>query len=159
VQCAILVASNGVSAENGGWGYKCPQCGSLLVAIGPARRHPFRARAIRAPGSAGSPDVVGPARARHAGKMRIHALRGELLWLGISKATVAPREREVWSAWPDEVPAVLLPPPGRQLPRQNPSDGSSAEPTATIRRSQAFSTHLGCGPLKWETAAHLLTIS
>jgi Protein of unknown function (DUF3363) len=53
-QCATLVASNGISAGNGGWGYKCPQCRYLLVAMGPDRRHPLKARALRAPGSAGS---------------------------------------------------------------------------------------------------------
>jgi hypothetical protein len=37
-----------------GWGYECPQCRDLLVAMGPDRRHPLKAHAIRAPGSAGS---------------------------------------------------------------------------------------------------------
>jgi hypothetical protein len=31
----MLAASNGVSGENGGWGYECPQHRDLLVAIGP----------------------------------------------------------------------------------------------------------------------------
>src|SRR3981189_2429481 len=40
-QCAMLVASNGISAGNGGWGYECPQCRYLLVDMGPDRR-PYR---------------------------------------------------------------------------------------------------------------------
>src|SRR5450432_1373509 len=39
-QYAILAASNGTSAGNGGWGCECPQHRDLLVAIGPDRRHP-----------------------------------------------------------------------------------------------------------------------
>ena len=35
--CAAQVASNGVSAGNGGWGYECPQCRYLLVASQNAR--------------------------------------------------------------------------------------------------------------------------
>src|ERR1700738_785461 len=35
-QCAMLVASNGTSAGNGGWGYECPQCRHLLVDMGPS---------------------------------------------------------------------------------------------------------------------------
>ena len=34
VWCALLVASNGVSAEIGGWGYECPQYRDLLIAMG-----------------------------------------------------------------------------------------------------------------------------
>ena len=41
-QCAMLVASNGISAGNGGWGYECPQCRYLLVDMGPDRRLPSR---------------------------------------------------------------------------------------------------------------------
>ena len=48
-QCALPAASNGVSAGNGGWGYECPQCRYLLVAMGPDRRDPVKARAVRAP--------------------------------------------------------------------------------------------------------------
>src|SRR5450755_1513909 len=62
-QCAMLVASNGVSVDNGGWDCECPQCRYLLVDMGPDRRHPLKARAIRAPGSAGSRlDRMSPAR-------------------------------------------------------------------------------------------------
>ncbi len=45
----MLAASNGISAGNGGWGYECPQCRYLLVAMGPDRRDPVKARAFRAP--------------------------------------------------------------------------------------------------------------
>jgi len=58
-------------AGNAGWDYECHQHGDLLVAMGPDRCHPVKARAVRAPGSAGFrpwPNVTGPARARHAGK-------------------------------------------------------------------------------------------
>src|SRR5712692_9126192 len=41
-QCAMLVASNGISAGNGGWGYECPQHRSLLVTMGPDRRQPLK---------------------------------------------------------------------------------------------------------------------
>ena len=53
-QCAMLVASNGISAGNGAWGYECHQCRYQLVDMRPDRRHPLKARAMRAPGSAGS---------------------------------------------------------------------------------------------------------
>ncbi len=38
----MLVASNGISAGNGGWGCECPQHRDLLVAMGPARRDPVK---------------------------------------------------------------------------------------------------------------------
>ena len=41
-------ASNGVLAGNAGWGCECRQHGYLLVAMGPDRRHPVKARAVRA---------------------------------------------------------------------------------------------------------------
>ena len=47
----MRVASNGISAGNGGWGYECPQCRYLLVAMGPDRGHPVKAVASRAPAS------------------------------------------------------------------------------------------------------------
>jgi hypothetical protein len=44
----MLVASNGISAGNGGWGYEFPQHRDLLTVMGPDRRHPVAARAVRA---------------------------------------------------------------------------------------------------------------
>jgi hypothetical protein len=52
-------------AENGGWGYECPRHDHLLVDMGPDRRHPLKARAIRAPGSAGLSALTG---CRRSGK-------------------------------------------------------------------------------------------
>ena len=46
-------ASNGVLAGNGGRSYKGDERSHLLVARGPDRHHPVKARAVRAPGSAG----------------------------------------------------------------------------------------------------------
>jgi hypothetical protein len=69
----------------------------------------------------------------------------ELLRLGGSKATAGARERELRSAWPDEVPAVPLPPPMQTLPssgsigrkqRGNPRRKSEI-PVTDLRRRNA----------------------
>jgi len=56
-------ASNGLSAGNGGRGCDGDLRPHLLVAMGPDRRQPVKARAVRAPGSAGCGlDRLAPAR-------------------------------------------------------------------------------------------------
>ena len=47
----MLVASNGVSAGNGGWGCECPQRRDLLVAMGQTGAILVKAVASRAPAS------------------------------------------------------------------------------------------------------------
>src|SRR6266849_6723479 len=75
-QCAMLVASNGISAGNGGWGYECPQCRYLLVDMGLDRRHPVKAVASRAPASRLTGlDRLSPARQRLAMLVRLRVTR------------------------------------------------------------------------------------
>jgi hypothetical protein len=45
----MLAASNGISAEIGGWGYECPQHRDLRIAIGPDGSIRSKAGALRAP--------------------------------------------------------------------------------------------------------------
>jgi hypothetical protein len=51
--CAMRAASNGVSPRSAGRGCDGDLRPHPLVAMGPDRRHPVKARAVRAPGSAG----------------------------------------------------------------------------------------------------------
>ena len=74
--CAMPVASNGVSAGNGGWGYECPQRRYLLVDMGPDRRHPVKAGAVRAPRFAACGlDRMSPARQGLAMQVRLGVTR------------------------------------------------------------------------------------
>ena len=57
--CAMRAASDGVSAENAGRGSDGDLFPHLLSAMGPDRRHPLKARAVRAPGSAGLSALTG----------------------------------------------------------------------------------------------------
>ena len=70
------VASNGVSAGNGGWGYECPQCRCLLVDMGPDRRHPLKAGAVQRPRFAACGlDRMSPARQGLAMLVRLGVTR------------------------------------------------------------------------------------
>ena len=43
--------AGGIEWSFGSWRYECPQCGYLVVAMGPDRRHPLKAGASRATAS------------------------------------------------------------------------------------------------------------
>jgi hypothetical protein len=69
-QCAMPAASSRVSAGIGGWGYEYHQCRDLLVAMGPDRHHPIRARALfTRPAPPARPVVAGPTRGCHVGNV------------------------------------------------------------------------------------------
>src|SRR5258708_40095137 len=72
----MLAAANGISAGNGGWGYECPQCRALLVAMGPDPRHPPRLARIARPGFAACGlDRMSPARQGLAMLVRLGVTR------------------------------------------------------------------------------------